>query len=428
MKVFKTFFPLLLFAAALLPSAATAQNGTMTPYSQFGYGILRDNATAAQQAMGGVGYGMNSGRQINVMNPASYARVDSITFLFDMGVDMTLLWANEDDGNGNRLSESNNGGGLNYVTMQFPVGKRMGMSVGLLPYSSVGYAFGNEINNGYSSRSGSGNINLLYAGVAGRIFQGLTLGVNLSYMFGLTHNDIYAITEEGNYSLYAKELSVRDFHLDVGLQYTQKINRNDELTLGLVWTPGKNLLGRLKTSATDTQTGTVTSESDIKTADHFSIASSYGIGLNYRHGQTIMAEADFTYQPWKDAKYMQYDENGSPVTVKGIFADRYKIAVGGYYQQTQRGNYFKRIQYRLGGYYCRDYMVVRQGSSVNNVREFGVSAGVGLPVPGFKSVVSLGIGWMQRQAYPTALIKENYLSITLGVNFNESWFRKSKIY
>ena len=37
--------------------------------------------------MGGIGYAMSSGRQINVMwNPASYACIDSLTFLFDMGV------------------------------------------------------------------------------------------------------------------------------------------------------------------------------------------------------------------------------------------------------------------------------------------------------------------------------------------------------
>ena len=45
--------------------------------------------------MGGVGYAMNSGRQINVMNPASYAAIDTLTFLFDMGIDLTAIWQNE---------------------------------------------------------------------------------------------------------------------------------------------------------------------------------------------------------------------------------------------------------------------------------------------------------------------------------------------
>ena len=81
-------------------SAAVAQNGTMTPYSAYGFGVLRDHATSTQRAMGGVGYAMNSGRQINAMNPASYAAVDSLTFLFDMGIDVTALWQEESQADG----------------------------------------------------------------------------------------------------------------------------------------------------------------------------------------------------------------------------------------------------------------------------------------------------------------------------------------
>ena len=104
--------------------AVIAQNGTMTPYSRYGYGILKDNATAAQRNMGGVGYAMISGRQINVMNPASYAAIDSLTFLFDMGIDFTTMWQNETV-DGNKLSDKQSGGGLDYITMQFPIGKFM---------------------------------------------------------------------------------------------------------------------------------------------------------------------------------------------------------------------------------------------------------------------------------------------------------------
>ena len=42
--------------------------------------------------------------------------------------------------------------------MQFPLGRRMGASVGLVPYSSVGYSFGSEIDNGIDSRQGSGGV------------------------------------------------------------------------------------------------------------------------------------------------------------------------------------------------------------------------------------------------------------------------------
>jgi hypothetical protein len=42
-------------------------------------------------------------------------------------------------------------------------------------------------------------------------------------------------------------------------------------------------------------------------------------------------------------------------------------------------------------------------------------------------MVNLGIEWKQRYASPQTLIRENYLNITLGVNFNEVWFFKRKI-
>lgn len=144
---------------------AEAQNGTISPYSRYGYGLLSDHATSAQTAMGGVGYAMHSGRQINVMNPASYARVDSLTFLFDMGLDLTALWTSENFNN-EKVTGNNFGGGLGYITMQFPLSKRIGMSAGLLPWSSVGYSFGNGIDNGYSARSGDGSLNELYVGLS----------------------------------------------------------------------------------------------------------------------------------------------------------------------------------------------------------------------------------------------------------------------
>ena len=219
---------------AAIATASVAQNGTMTPYSRFGYGILRDQATSAQRAMGGVGYAMSSGRQVNVMNPAAYAAIDSLTFLFDMGIDLTALWSSETV-DGKRNSHKDFGGGLDYATMQFPLGKYMGMSVGLLPYSSVGYAFGSKIENGIDSRQGSGSINELYVGLSGRLFKGFSIGANIAYMFGTLLNDSYAIVNNsGQSALFQREITVRDWHLTAGLQYGVDITPRNRITAGLI--------------------------------------------------------------------------------------------------------------------------------------------------------------------------------------------------
>ena len=94
------------------------------------------------------------------------------------------------------------------------------------------------------------------------------------------------------------------------------------------------------------------------------------------------------------------------------------------YQPALRGSYFRRVQYRFGASYEDSYLKI--GS--NSLREWGVNCGFGMPVPGFKTVVNFSFGYLRRQAHPASLIKEDYFNITFGVNFNEMWFRKAKIY
>lgn len=399
--------------AVISVTAAVAQQ-TSSPYSRFGYGLLRDNATSAQRQMGGIGYAMTSGRQINAMNPASYSRIDSLTFLFDMGVDASFINSKEEG-----ASLSQKGGGLDYVTMQFPLSKRIGASVGLLPYSSVGYAFGSEIKNGTNSHQGSGGLNQLYVGLSGNIFKGFSAGFNFSYLFGNNINDIYAYTSTGSTSLFEQEIEVRDWHFSAGLQYTLDINRDYTLGFGVVYTPGKDLLGNARVIKYDvTSNEKPDTVQSMRLRGNFSLPDTWGAGVNLRHGSRWMVEADVTYQPWSKVKFAKMAD--FPATK---FADRWKIGVGGEWRPKDRGNYFSLVTYRLGGYYNRDYMTV--GS--NNVREYGLSCGFGFPTMSTKTIINLGFEYKNRQATPNPLLQEKYFSITLGVNFNELWFFKRKI-
>ena len=105
------------------------------------------------------------------------------------------------------------------------------------------------------------------------------------------------------------------------------------------------------------------------------------------------------------------------------FDDRWKIAGGVQFTPNKRGSYVGAMSFRAGVFYNHDYM----NYNGNNVRDYGASVGVGLPAPGGKTTVNLGVEWRHRETSPTQLITENYLNITLGVNFNELWFWKSRI-
>lgn len=398
-------------AALIIGALATT---AQSPYSKFGYGILNDNATAAQSQMGGVGYALNSGRQINVMNPASYASADSLTFLFDMGITFSTIKMDEA---GERNTQY--GGGLDYITMQVPIGKRMGASVGILPFSSVGYAFGNEIKNGLSQRQGSGGIHQLYLGYAARLFKGFSVGANMSYLFGTTVNDVYANTDGGSSSLFEQVMEVRDWRLQLGAQYSVNINADNRIGMGVVFSPGKTLLGHARVIKydinADEKPDTVATARLRHNAD---LPYSLGAGLSYNWKRRLNVGLDFTYQPWSKAKTLQLDH------FEGTrFANRWQVNAGAEYTHAVRGNYFSRITYRAGAFFNRDYIMVGD----NNVREYGVSFGFGLPAVSSKTVINLGFEYRHRQAHPNPLLKENYFNIRLGINFNELWFFQNKI-
>lgn len=389
-----------------------------SPYSKFGYGLLDNNATSAQMQMGGVGYAMNSGRQINVMNPASYAAADTLTFLFDMGVDFTTLKQSETTSTGT-AKDTRYGGGLNYITMQVPIGRRMGASLGLLPYSSVGYAFGSEIRNGLNQRQGNGGINQLYLGFAGRIFKGFSVGFNASYLFGNVINDVTITTEGGSESLFEQVMQVRDFRLQFGAQYNLDLNRDNRITAGITYSPGKALLGKAWVTKYDINADEAPDTvAQARLRHNASLAETWGAGISYQWQKRLMVEADFTYQPWSKVKTLQL-----PNFQGTKFADRYQVSLGAQFTPAQRGGYFKRTTYRLGGFYNRDYMMV--GNS--NVREYGFGFGFGLPALSSKTVINLGVEFRHRAATDKNLLKENYINLRLGINFNELWFFQNKI-
>ena len=413
MKIVKSITAITL---ALLAGTAAGQV-TSSPYSKSAYGLLSDNATSIQRSMGGVGYAMQNGRTINVMNPASYSQVDSLTFLWDIGLDLTNLSSKEGDKTGNSF-----GGGLDYITSQFKIAKHLGGSFGLLPYSSVGYSFGSDLDNGAEYRSGSGGLVELYVGAGYEPFKGLSIGANFSYLFG-TINNTTQLTAAST-SMFNRVMQVRDYNATAGIQYAYSINKDNRIVIGATYRPKKSFHGHTWGAKYDTQdnTNSVDSLGYTSLKGKYEQPNTFGAGVSYTFRQRLMVEADFTYQPWSKAKYEPL-EGFEDTNMK--FDNRWKAAAGMSYTPNKRGSYLGAMQFRAGGFYNHDYLNIRG----NNVRDYGVSIGVGLPVPGptGKTTVNIGLEWKRRTSSPTVLIKEDYFNITLGLNFNEVWFWKNKI-
>ena len=122
--------------ACLTITCAWGQNGANSPLTRYGFGQLADQNLGGNMSMGGIGIGLRNHTQINVSNPASYTAVDTLTFLFEAGI--SLQNANFSDGT-TKLNVKNSS--FDYLAMQFRLFRTMGMTIGFLPYSSVGYSF-----------------------------------------------------------------------------------------------------------------------------------------------------------------------------------------------------------------------------------------------------------------------------------------------
>ena len=79
----KLFGVIISVVVTLLASAQTSIN---SPYSQYGFGTLSEQSSGFNRGMNGVGIGFREHNQVNFLNPASYSEMDSLMFLFDVGV------------------------------------------------------------------------------------------------------------------------------------------------------------------------------------------------------------------------------------------------------------------------------------------------------------------------------------------------------
>lgn len=409
--------------------ALMAQNSTNSPYTRFGYGELGERSFGAGRAMGGVGFGLRSPKQINPMNPASYSSIDSMTFLFDFGVGGQLSWF--DDGN-NRQHDIN--GNVEYIAMQFPVTRRIAMSFGLLPYSFVGYKFGTaRSENGVEfteTYNGTGGMSEAYGGIAIDLWpKRLSFGANFGYLFGtIKHEQIVLMTNEGSGAYNTnrnQQLKVRDFVMDFGLQYTQQFSKDTRATLGVVYSPQRKLNAenykRMETFIV-ASSGEVLSSDTIK-GKAYDLASKYGVGVSFVKDNKFTVAADFSYEDWGKMKYFGEE---------GHFQNRYRVALGGeFIPEYNQKSYFKRIRYRGGVHYGNSYMRFNQTEANpggHGYDEVGASIGLGLPLIDNRSLVNISLEYMKKvPTVKTGMIDEQYFKFTLNYTFNELWFFKRKL-
>ena len=413
--------------------AAQAQSGTNSPYSQYGLGSLSEQAGGFNRGMNGLGQGFHEHNQINYLNPASYASIDSLSFIFDAGISGHIT--NYSEG-GVKVNAKN--ANFEYLVAGFRAAKHLGVSFGILPYTNIGYEYSSTNKLGGSSTgsssttsyvnsySGSGGLHQIYLGVGWSPVKGLAVGVNGSYLWGdytrsvvNSYTDAYANTLSRYYSA-----SVNSYKVDFGLQYTRKITKNDELTLGLTYSLGHKLGAAPECNEISNNSQTGVADTTLhKGLSELEIPAVYGVGVMWNRSNKLKLGVDYQLQKWgavSDPQYAGMQNHGL------VYSDRHKLTLGGEICPKENGrNFLERVHYRFGASYATNYMKI---NNQDGPKEYSVSAGFGIPIMnGYnnRSLLNISAQWVKQDC--KAFVTENTFRINIGLTFNERWFAKWKM-
>lgn len=420
-------------------NAMNAQSATSSPYSMYGLGLVADQSQSFSRGMNGVGLAFRDNNAVNTLNPASYSAVDSITFVFDMG--MSLQNTNYKEKN---IKKNGKNASIEYAVGLFRLVKNVGMSFGILPYTNVGYTFSsnskldsyatlpatNTVTTHTQTFTGSGGLHEIFIGAGWQTpIKGFSVGLNAGYIWGDINRYVTSSYSDNNVKSLSRQYTStsQNYKLDFGAQYIRKINDKYTACLGVTFTPGHRLgsdpeLLIISASSIGNDTTRISANNGM------SIPTEFGLGFALKHRKTWRVGLDYKYQAWRNADYPVYSEvNGKSVYEPSntYYTDRHSLKAGGEYCKNRDSREFTdRLAYRFGVGYTTPHLLIGQK---DGPKEISVSAGLGIPVVNSyntRSVLNLGITWQNRKC--NDFITENAFLINIGLTFNERWFAKWK--
>jgi len=398
-----------------------------SPYSRYGLGEITGCNFARTMAMGGLGYAVRDKYMVNMLNPASYSGFDTLSFVCDVGLTANFMQLQTID----TAQGFNEHTTFGYLVFGFPVTRWWGASLGLVPYSRAGYkllAFDSIEGAGkYKGKyEGEGGLNRFFIGSGFRLHRDLSLGFNVSFLFGTLKNisSVYLLdlpyvfdTRITNYTV------INDFHFEAGLQYHHQLKKNYFINAGLVYQLPFGMKAR-KTHLVERFTASSSGyENTMDTVEYFPsqkgiihLPGSIGGGVVVGQNDVWMIGLDVAWQNWK-----KYSSFGSSDSLKSSLHTAVGCMITPVHSSVS--NYFRKMSYRAGFRYENTYLDLHD----YQITEYGVSVGFGFPVRKSASSINVAFEYGQRGTTKYNLIKETFIRATLGVTIKEFWFFRRKL-
>ena len=413
-----------LFFLLIVSYTATAQKQLNSPYSRFNIGSLETQGTFKSRAMGGVGVAMRDNNSIYYINPASYSSLDTNSFSFDFGFDFGVSVLKQGD---NKSSSKDMN--FKHLIIGFPIKKNWGIAAGIVPVSRGYYNIYNNVSETdnpttgayYSFYEGKGGFSNLFLGTGVNILKNLSVGVNMTVMFGTLDRSSKVVFEDyynNFHTTTSEKMKITGINFDYGLQYMTKIKGNYFLNAGFALVSEKSyksnyeyFANRISYYGTSDTLAYVSEE-----AAPVKLPQTYKAGIAFGKPNKFTVGFDFITTPW---------DKSDILVVEKYVAGTKKYALGFEYipDKFSNGNILKRIEYRFGGYFGDNYLTLKG----YQLTEKGASFGVGIPLRRSFSKVNLYVDYSQISGSKNSkLHSENIITIGGSLNFYDYWFFKRR--
>jgi hypothetical protein len=403
----------------LIANFGFSQENTPSPYSFYGIGSTKFKGTNDIVTMGGISVYSDS-THINVLNPASYA--NQMLTSFQIGITSSFYKLNSTTNTEKAKKTS-----FDYLVLGFPVSKKLGVSFGLLPQSSVGYRFVNDnssVDNTISRYLGKGGVNKVFIGSGYKLNSKFSVGLDFQYLFGSINTESQKFQDNVQFgSKEVNESSLSGISINAGLTYNTKLNSKLNFISSLVYSPETKLSSnnvRYVSLVSLSSTGSADPASldfEVNVPDSkLNIPSKLAIGAGLGNRKWFVG-GDLTFSG--TGSQLNRFDNYSNVS----YENATKVAIGGFIipKFDSYDNYLERITYRGGFKFENTGLVINNTS----IKDRSLTLGFGLPISGTFSNLNIGTEFGTRGTTNNGLVKENYFSINLGLIFNDKWFRRT---
>lgn len=438
----------------LLPYTIHAQSSDNSPYSRFGFGDFVNAQKVSSIGMGSLLSVYGDAYNTNFDNPATLTSL--LNASYEGGV--YAKYANIESSTSSQTQWSGN---ISYLSIAFPLKNQLTetlqkkpskykwvMGFNLSPYSNINYNLDEKrqidsigtVETAYTGTGGS--YKMVWANAVKH--KNLSLGLNIGWLFGkssylrqISFNDLpYSYSD-----VFSDEYSIKGFTWRAGMSY--KLDLSMDSKKKEIVHPARNILFGLAGNGTQSfstnqsflyrRVNTTLQGTNGNTIDTFKISPSEGIsgsgrlpaeisaGILYTHSNKFKIGVDYTFSDWSNYRNDAKSDNN---IVK--FGTQYKISTGLEFTPNAEDYkyYFKKLRYRIGGYYRHDPRVV------NNVElsETGLSFGLGMPIRLPRQQIAF-VQWALEagQFGSTQSITEKYLRLHFAFTFSDtSWFYKRK--